>query len=298
MVGALAPVLGEGGGPGELRGDVLDGAVVGRGDDDLVAGQPGVEGGDVALVAALAVLALPGAADEGVLGAPEGGHHGGPFDHEGGDQVAQHGGLAGAGRAVDGEEAAVGVGGARIGEHAVDRELLAERERVLGLRGPAPGGVEDRVDAVEHRTAVLAQVGPGQDGDVTAGGQVGVESGAEAAPVVPERSADPGEVGGQEAVEEGLRGRGLGLGVAREVDEPALDADHARVEAALDAAEVGDLGRSARDGAPRRGVAYPCGDERAGDGARHPIAVDLIGALPMRELQALANTVRPWARIG
>ncbi|MDH6710505.1 hypothetical protein P3T27_007255 [Kitasatospora sp. MAA19] len=252
MVGASVPVVVEGGGAGEFGGDVLHGAVVGGGDDDLVAGQPRVECRDEARVDALAVPAAPGAADERLLGPFVGGHHGGPFDDEGGDQVAQHGGLAGTGRAVDREQAAVGSGA--VGEHAVDRELLAERERVPRLGGPAAGGYERGVDARQDGATVLAQVGAGVDGDVPECGQVGVQGRAEA---VPEPGADPGEVRWEEAVEERLCGGGLGFGVARAVDEPTADTDHARVEEVLDAAQVGDLGGQRdevgeRDGAQAR----------------------------------------------
>ena len=85
---------------GDLGGDVLGGGVGGAGEDDLKAGEVVLEGMDGAPVAAGAPA--DGAA-EGVCGLVELGEQRGALHDGGGEEFAEHDGLAGTGRPVDGE---------------------------------------------------------------------------------------------------------------------------------------------------------------------------------------------------
>ena len=210
VTGPRPPLRPDGGRARDLGGDVLDGPVVGRGHDDLEAGQAGARRDDRVLPRARG----PGAGlrvAEGILRAGQLGQAQCPLDDDRGDHVPQHRGLAGARWAVDGEEA---TSAAELFHDLVHRELLAEDQRTAAVGRPPAQRDTLRLAARPHRLRLLAHVDPLPGGVLPATGQVGQQARPGVAPV--QRPGHPRQVLGAEAVQErgfrclaGARGRYL-----------------------------------------------------------------------------------------
>ena len=73
---------------------------------------------------------------------------------DGGDEVAQQGGLAGSRRTVHADDAAI----PRLLSRQIDRRLLQQDQRMASSAGPAHGRVEMRGDGAAERGSAVQEV--------------------------------------------------------------------------------------------------------------------------------------------
>lgn len=234
--GLTDPLVADGAQRRKLGGDVLHRAVVGGRDDDLVTGQFRAQLSDTAGSPFVLPCDLPA---EGLPRRVQSGQGRGPFHHDRGDQVAEHRGLARAGRTVHREEPGTG---AEFLHDTVDRELLAQRERMFARCRPASERDLGGGDLLQHGVRRGAHVHADAARDRLTVGQVGGQPTAVSACGVGAGGIDdPLQVLRQQTVEErGLRiGKGSVLAAAHPL---AVDADAVRGEQIEDPAQVGDVG--------------------------------------------------------
>lgn len=168
-----------------------------------------------------ASTAAAGAGPERIFGFIEFGQADGSFYHDRRDQLSQHRCLPGAGRAVHREQSRLLL---KRAEDGVDRELLAERQRLAGVRWPATGGSTVRGDMMVDEVWARAEVDAISLARRTV--QVCGESGAAAVCV-----SHLGQVCGEEAVQEI---RAIHGEFALAADEDALDPETLGAEGSLD----------------------------------------------------------------